>query len=161
VYIDGILQVLMYGKRRKLIHFMRGFSLDDHFRSAVEGEFTDDWKTFVELDKKQRTMCLSDQGEIEIYRWWRQRAEPAERRLLHELRTGSLLALGYQKPIFATDKREVVARELWDFLQPDFLQSSAAGHGLEIVQIELIDRPLPGSVPTCPPQIDQLTIWWS
>lgn len=69
---------------------------------------------------------------------------------LQQLRRGEVVATGYQLPIAINHRRQPIPRHLWDFLIPDFLNSTASGQGLTIVQIEAMDAPLPGSVPHIP-----------
>ena len=61
------------------------------------------------------------------------------------LRSGELVATGLEAPLKVTSRRIVVARHLWEALQPRFSTSSAEGGGLKIIRIEVLEASVLGS----------------
>jgi hypothetical protein len=136
-------------REKRLVHLTRGDSLREFVRWSTDLDVREWLDEHVEYAEPLHPL-FPDNLHFLRHLEWRKRQYPWERLVLKQLRAGELVSTGFQLPILAKDKRQPIARELWDFLEPDFFRSEAEGHGLKIVLIEVMDAPLPGSVPHVP-----------
>ncbi len=131
------------------MHFTRGESLAEFLRWYVDSEVRE-WLDEHADDGEPPHPLFPDNLHFLRHVEWRKRRFPFERRLLQQLKTGELVATGYQVPMSIVDKRQAIPREMWEVLEPDFYNSAAEGEGLKIIKIEVMEAPLPGSVPYVP-----------
>ena len=54
---------------------------------------------------------------------------PLEQAFIEKLRSGELVAIGLEVPVGASSRREMIAPELWEVIEPDFENSGASGGG--------------------------------
>jgi hypothetical protein len=76
--------------------------------------------------------------EIAHGEYWRIR-RPLEDALLARLKSGELCAVGFEVPASASSTQELINPQLWHVLVPNFDDSTAAGAGLELVDILVFD----------------------
>jgi hypothetical protein len=136
-------------RKRKLVHLTRGDSLAvfTHYSIGLDDR---EWLEAHAADGELPHAVNIDDPRRLRYLAWQKRRHPWEQLVLQQLRSGELVSTGYQLPIAIDAKRQTISRHLWDFLEPDFRQSTAQGEGIKIVRIEVMEAPLPGSVPYVP-----------
>jgi hypothetical protein len=76
--------------------------------------------------------------EIAHDEYWRIR-RPLEDALLERLKSGELCAIGFEVPASASSTQELINPQLWHVLVPKFDDSTAAGAGLNLVDILVFD----------------------
>jgi hypothetical protein len=76
--------------------------------------------------------------EIAHDEYWRIR-RPLEDAFLEKLKSGELCAVGVEVPASASSTHELINPQLWHVLVPNFEESTAAGAGLNVVDILVFD----------------------